>query len=133
MSKPVTALGCALVAALVSAPDADAAGCVEVKTASGKVYCIIHNDNVVCRSPVGFQGSPDGQPDYLAAVDSNGAFRWIYSGGLGSCGTTPLELAYGSNQTINGWDIQAADNGTTYVNQSSRRGMFVSIESTHGV
>jgi Type I restriction modification DNA specificity domain len=35
-------------------------------------------------------------------------------GGLGSCGGTPLELAYGSNQTINGWAIQAAEYSTTF-------------------
>jgi hypothetical protein len=87
----------------------------------------------VCWSQVGFQGSPDGQPDYVAAVNSDGAFTWPYSGGLGSCGGTPLELASGSNQTINGWAIQAAEYGTTFVSESSARGMFVSIESTHGI
>jgi len=48
---------------------------------------------MACWSQVGFQGSPDGQPDYLASVDTGGAFRWIYSGGLGSCGGIPLCIA----------------------------------------
>jgi hypothetical protein len=75
MNRPLTVVGCAFAAAVICTPRADAAGCVEVKTVSGKVYCIIQNDKVVCYSQVGFQGSPDGQPDYLAAVDSNGAFK----------------------------------------------------------
>jgi hypothetical protein len=133
MRKPLAVLGCSLAAAQICAPHADAAGCAEVKTVSGKVYCIIQDVKVVCWSQVGFQGSPSGQPDYLASVDNNGAFRWIYSGGLGSCGGTPTELAYGSNQTINAWDIQAAEFGTTFVSESSARGMFVSIGSTYGI
>ncbi|WP_156746864.1 hypothetical protein [Mycobacterium sp. E2733] len=31
--------------------------------------------------------------------------------------------------TINGWNVQAAENGTTFLNESSEYGMFVSIEN----
>ncbi len=133
MSKSLTILGCSLAAALICAPHADATDCADVRTVSAKVICKVMPEQVVCWSPLGFQGSPSGKPDYLATVNSNGAFRWIYAGGLGSCGTPGLVLAYGSNQTINGWDIQAAEYGTTFVSESSARGMFVSIEATYGI
>ena len=82
----------------------------------------------------GFQGSPTGTVDYLAIVQSSGDFTWQYAGGLGNCGGADIAvLPYGSNQTFNGWNVQAAENGTTFVNQSSGHGMFVSVESTHPI
>ena len=36
-------------------------------------------------------------------------------------------LPYGSDNTFNGWDVRAAEEGTTFVSNASGRGMFVSI------
>jgi hypothetical protein len=105
-----------------------------VRTVSGKVECILSSKSVACYASNGFQGSPTGNPDYLAIVQSNGDFTWQYAGGLGNCGGADIAaLPYGSDQTFNGWDVQAAENGTTFVNQSSGHGMFVSVESTHPI
>jgi hypothetical protein len=136
MRKPTyTAIGCALATALLSAPHADASPyCTQVKTVSGKVECILSSESAHCYAPSGFQGSPSGTPDYLASVASNGSFAWQQAGGLGNCdGANITVLPYGSDQTYNGWEVRAAEDGTSFVSTSSGHGMFVSIENVHSI
>jgi hypothetical protein len=82
-----------------------------------------------------FWNAPPPSPNgiYLANATSDGTFSWIQAGGLGSCGPSESTLPYGSNQTIDGWTVKADQSGTTFINQSSGYGMFVSIESTHQI
>jgi hypothetical protein len=131
----VGAIACALSLALVFNPFASASPyCSQVRKQSGKVECIIGSSSVSCYASTGFQGSPSGGVDYLAIVQSDGTFTWQNAGGLGNCdGANISVLPYGSSQVFNGWNVQASDNGTTFTNQASGRGMFVSIESTHPV
>ena len=130
-----TGIGCLTAATLVCAPSASASPyCTQVRTTSGKVECIIGSAAVHCYAESGFQGSPSGTSDYLASVTSDGAFAWQQAGGLGNCdGANVTTLPYGSDNTFNGWDVRAAEEGTTFVSNASGRGMFVSIQSTHAV
>lgn len=99
-------------------------GYVYIETKSGKTRCQISADNVGCESD--FSNSPvvDGQPANGVEVSSSGTSRWIL-GNLGAMPTTTLD--YGTYSAV-GWTIVADSTGTTFTNDGTSHGMFVSTD-----
>jgi len=120
-------------AVIAGAAAAHAEGCLNVRTVSGKVSCLVQTGGIYCAAgnAGGFQDAPaDAQGDtYLATVTPDGNFQWIRAGGTGSCGNVPYVLEYGVTQNINNWVVQSSQNGTRFTNANSGRGMFVSVEN----
>jgi len=126
-------VGAFLVAAVIAgAATAHAEDCLNVRTVSGKVVCLVKTGGIYCAADkAGFQNAPaDARgKTFLASVTSDGNFQWIRAGGLGSCGNVPYVLEYGVTQNINNWVVQSSQNGTRFTNANSGRGMFVSVEN----
>jgi hypothetical protein len=99
-------------------------GYVYIETKSGKTRCQISADTVGCESD--FSNSPvvDGQPANGVEVSSSGTNRWIL-GNLGAMPTTTID--YGTYSAV-GWTIVADSTGTTFTNDGTGHGMFVSTE-----
>jgi hypothetical protein len=130
-------------AALIAAPQAAAAGSAQyVRTESGKVRCLVTaNDQghgggpaVVCE-PSGFAQAPMGSwgtPDDLAAIHANGTFNWN-DGNIGGGGEpqNDVVLNYGQSYQMHGWTILPSSDGTTFTNNGTGHGMFVSIDNVN--
>jgi hypothetical protein len=99
-------------------------GYVYIETRSGKTRCQISADTVGCESE--FTDSPilDGQNANGVEVSASGSNRWVL-GNLGAMPTTAI--GYGTYQAV-GWTITADSTGTTFTNDDSGHGMFVSTE-----
>ncbi len=99
-------------------------GYVYIETRSGKTRCQISADTVGCESE--FTDSPvlEGENANGVEVSASGSNRWVL-GNLGAMPTTTI--GYGTYQAV-GWTITADSTGTTFTNDSSGHGMFVSTE-----
>jgi hypothetical protein len=120
-----------------------------VRTESGRVRCYVYiNDvghgggpSVVCsttsQDPAGFPQAPlSGTPGYrfnLAVVRANGAFNWDIGNIPGSREATAKDIVlnYGQTYRINGWTILPSFDGTTFTNDGTGHGMFVSIDNVN--
>lgn len=102
----------------------NANGYVYIETRSGKTRCQISADTVGCESE--FTDSPilDGQHANGVEVSASGANRWVL-GNLGAMPTTTI--GYDTYRAV-GWTITADGTGTTFTNDDSGHGMFVSTE-----
>lgn len=102
----------------------NANGYVYIETKSGRTRCQISADTVGCESE--FTNSPtiDGEQANGAEVSASGSNRWVL-GNLGAMPTTAI--GYGTYQAV-GWTIVADNTGTTFTNDSSGHGMFISTE-----
>ncbi|MCW1959510.1 MAG: hypothetical protein KIH64_013410 [Mycobacterium sp.] len=102
----------------------NANGYVYIETRSGKTRCQISADNVGCESE--FTESPivDGTHANGVEVSASGANRWVL-GNLGAMPTTTI--GYDTYHAV-GWTITADGSGTTFTNDGSGHGMFVSTE-----
>jgi len=102
----------------------NAAGYVYIETKSGKTRCQISADTVGCES--GFSNAPvvDGQPATGVEVSASGSHRWVL-GNLGAMPTTAIDYA---TYSAVGWTIVSDSTGTTFTNDASGHGMFVSTE-----
>ena len=80
-------------------------------------------DNVGCESD---SNAPvvDGQPANGVEVSSGGSSRWVL-GNLGAMPTTTID--YGTYSAV-GWTIVADSTGTTFTNDGTGHGMFVSTD-----
>lgn len=99
-------------------------GYVYIETTSGKTRCQISADTVGCESE--FSNSPivDGQHANGVEVAASGSSRWVL-GNLGAMPTTTI--GYDTYQAV-GWTIEADFDGTTFTNDDTGHGMFVSTE-----
>jgi hypothetical protein len=103
---------------------ANEAGYVYIETRSGKTRCQISADNVGCESE--FDEAPviDGQKATGVEVSASGSSRWVV-GNLGAMPTTAI--GYSTYRAV-GWSIVADSTGTTFTNDSTGHGMFVSTD-----
>ncbi|TQR82361.1 hypothetical protein D8S82_32515 [Mycobacterium hodleri] len=127
--EPVTEFWSAAATALPS-PDYSAEQLV--RTASGQVRCQVESGEVVCEraSIDGFPQAPTsgtGGHWNLATITSGGEFHWNIGNLGGVDPDTDIVLDYGSTRRINGWMIEASNEGTRFINDGSGHGMFVSI------
>ena len=107
----------------VLAPNAN--GYVYIETRSGLTRCQISADTVGCESE--FTDSPtiDGQPANGVEISAGGSNRWVL-GNLGAMPTTAID--YDTYQAV-GWTIVADSTGTTFTNDGTGHGMFISTEA----
>ena len=147
IAHAVTVATLALACAVVAAPIAGATGGQYVKTQSGKVQCVVYA-NYPGTSPSGTLHVPPGsiamcestrdggfrQAGYsLAVVDSGGNFSFQCCANLvGSAPVDFLTMNYGQSYNLNGWTIAASEDGTTFTNNATGHGMFVSMENVYG-
>ena len=119
--------------AVASAPVASAAEYEYVRTMSGAVRCVISSEHVGCErtSIDGFPGAPRSQSGpgnvNVAGVDADGTFDYS-EGNIGSPDGGDMVLDYGRAVEINGWTVMPSFDGTHFTNNSTGRGMFVSID-----
>ncbi|HKV17603.1 MAG TPA: hypothetical protein VJR50_01130 [Mycobacterium sp.] len=132
--KRAFALGAMTVAAaVVTAPMASAAEYEYVATVSGAVRCVISSEHVGCErvSADGFPGAPPSQSGTgnfnVAGVDGDGTFSYS-EGNIGIADGGDIVLDYGRAVDINGWTVVPSFDGTHFTNNSTGRGMFVSID-----
>ncbi len=99
-------------------------GYVYIETRSGKTRCQISAENVGCESE--FTDSPivDGEHANGVEVSASGSNRWVL-GNLGAMPTTTID--YDTYHAV-GWTIVADETGTTFTNDSTGHGMFVSTD-----
>jgi hypothetical protein len=120
-----------------------------VRTESGRVRCYVYTNDVsqrggplvVCsttsQDPTGFPQAPlSSTPGYhfnLAMVRANGAFNWDIGNIPGSPEATAKDMVlnYGQTYRINGWSILPNFDGTTFTNDGTGHGMFVSIDNVN--
>lgn len=99
-------------------------GYVFIETKSGKTRCQLSIQDVGCESE--FTDAPiiDGLHANGVSVTSDGQVRWV----VGNLGDIPaVTLDYRTYRAV-GWTIEADSAGTRFTNDSSRHGMFVSVD-----
>lgn len=102
----------------------NSSGYVYIETKSGMTRCQISADTVGCESQ--FTDSPviDGERATGVEVSASGSNRWVV-GNLGAMPTTTI--GYDTYQAV-GWTITADSTGTTFTNDGTGHGMFVSTD-----
>ena len=100
----------------------NAAGYVYIETKSGKTRCQISADTVGCESDFSDAPAVEGQPATGVEVSASGSNRWVL-GNLGAMPTTAIDYA---TYSAVGWTIVSDSTGTTFTNDASGHGMFVS-------
>ncbi len=103
---------------------ANANGYVYIETRSGKTRCQISAGNVGCESAFADAPVTDGQPATGVEVSASGSNRWVV-GNLGAMPTTTIDYA---TYSAVGWTIVADTGGTTFTNDGTGHGMFVSTD-----
>lgn len=103
---------------------ANEAGYVYIETKSGKTRCQISADNVGCESDFADAPVYEGQKATGVEVSASGSNRWVV-GNLGAMPTTTID--YATYRAV-GWSIVADGSGTTFTNDSTGHGMFVSTD-----
>lgn len=99
-----------------------------IETKSGKTRCQLNEQEVGCEAA--FTDSPEieGMPANGVRVSRSGHISWV----LGNLGDIPaVTLDYRSYSAM-GWTIDASMDGTRFTNDSTGRGMFVSVEGVEG-
>ena len=99
-------------------------GYVYIETTSGKTRCQLSADTVGCESDFSDAPVVDGQPATGVEVSASGSNRWVL-GNLGAMPTTTIDYA---TYSAVGWTIVADSTGTTFTNDSTGHGMFVSTD-----
>ncbi len=99
-------------------------GYVYIETKSGKTRCQISADTVGCESEFADAPVLEGQKATGVEVSASGSSRWVV-GNLGAMPTTTI--GYATYQAV-GWSIVADSTGTTFTNDSTGHGMFISTD-----
>ena len=102
----------------------NANGYVYIETKSGRTRCQISADNVGCESDFSDAPVVDGQPATGVEVSASGSNRWVL-GNLGAMPTTAIDYA---TYSAVGWTIVSDSTGTTFTNDATGHGMFVSTD-----
>lgn len=103
-------------------------GVVFIETKSGKTRCQLDEQEVGCEAA--FTNAPeiDGSAANGVRVSARGQISWV----LGNLGAIPaVTLDYQTYSAV-GWTIDASAQGTRFTNDSTGRGMTVSIEGVEG-
>lgn len=105
-----------------------------VTTESRAVRCMVGPTNVVCQrnSAEGFPDSPiiDGSRGNIVSVTTAGVFKRSGGNIPGAYENDPrldTVLSYGQASNFYGWTINPSVDGTRFINDQTRHGMFVSI------
>lgn len=99
-------------------------GYVFIETKSGKTRCQINEAEVGCESA--FTDSPEieGMPANGVRYTAEGQLAWV----LGNIGAIPAVTLDYRTYSAQGWTIDAREDGTTFTNDRTGRGMMISIE-----
>ncbi|WP_077077862.1 hypothetical protein [Mycobacterium numidiamassiliense] len=105
----------------------DQNGYVFIETKSGVTRCQINKDTVGCEAP--FTNSPlqDGEHANGVSITSSGAVQWV----LGNLGAIPTVTIDYKTYDAQGWTIKATEAGTSFSNDHTGHGMFVSVEKVN--
>jgi hypothetical protein len=135
--------------ALEAIPSASADDNQSVRTESGKVRCFANaNDQghgggplVVCQTSApantGFQQAPlTTTPGFhmdLAVVRATGAFNWDDGNIPGNATALARDVVmnYGQTYRMNGWTVLPSSDGTSFTNDGTGHGMFVSVDNVN--
>lgn len=99
-------------------------GWVFIQTKSGKTRCQLSTGEVDCEAP--FVDAPvvEGIPATGVRLTAGGQVEWV----VGNLGDIPaITLDYRTYSAV-GWTIQAGEDGTRFTNDTTHRGMVVSVE-----
>lgn len=99
-------------------------GFVFIQTKSGKTRCQLDDQEVGCEAA--FTNAPeiDGAPANGVKLSAGGELSWV-QGNLGAIPAVTLDY---QTYTAVGWTIEADENGTRFTNDSTGRGMVISVE-----
>lgn len=100
------------------------AGYVYIETRSGKTRCQISAANVGCETQFTDPPMVGGVPATGVEVSAGGSNRWVV-GNLGAMPTTTI--GYATYSAV-GWSIVSDSTGTTFTNDDTGHGMFVSTD-----
>lgn len=102
----------------------DENGYVFIETKSGMTRCQINKDSVGCEAP--FTNSPmqDGEHTNGVHINTAGKVQWV----LGNLGAIPTVTIDYRIYDAAGWTIDATKEGTSFKNNATGHGMFVSVE-----
>ncbi|VEG51357.1 putative lipoprotein LpqJ [Mycolicibacterium aurum] len=99
-------------------------GYVFIQTKSGKTRCQLDEQEVGCEAA--FTNAPEinGAPANGVRLTADGDLSWV-QGNLGAIPAVTLD--YRTYSAV-GWSIDADENGTRFTNDSTGRGMVISVE-----
>lgn len=103
-------------------------GVVFIQTKSGRTRCQLDQHEVGCEAA--FTNAPEvrGSPANGVRLSAGGQISWV----LGNLGNIPaVTLDYRTYSAV-GWTIDANASGTRFTNDSTGRGMVVSVEGVEG-
>lgn len=103
-------------------------GVVFIQTKSGRTRCQLDQQEVGCEAA--FTNAPEvrGSPANGVRLSAGGQISWV----LGNLGNIPaVTLDYRTYSAV-GWTIDANASGTRFTNDSTGRGMVVSVEGVEG-
>jgi type V secretory pathway adhesin AidA len=99
-------------------------GYVFIQTKSGKTRCQLDEQEVGCEAAFTNAPDVDGAPANGVRLSADGDLNWV----LGNLGAIPaVTLDYRTYSAV-GWTIDADENGTRFTNDSTGRGMVISVE-----
>jgi hypothetical protein len=102
----------------------DNSGYVFIETKSGQTRCQIDERSVGCEAPFTDTPMQDGVRANGVNLTADGSVRFI----VGNLGDIPVVTIDYRTYSAAGWTIDATSDGTRFINQRTKRGMFVSIE-----
>ena len=110
------------------APNAN--GYVFVETKSGAIHCLLDTNHVACEAAFTNAPTVSGERAHDFGFTRDGNIQWV----IGNLGLLEgrYTLDYQTYQAL-GWTIAADQSGTTFTNNGTHRGVFVSIDDVRTV
>ena len=103
-------------------------GFVFIQTKTGKTRCQLDEQEVGWEAAFTNAPDVDGAPANGVRLSSGGQISWV----LGNLGAIPaVTLDYRTYSAV-GWTIDASEDGTRFTNDSTGRGMVISVEGVEG-
>lgn len=103
-------------------------GFVFIQTKSGKTRCQLNEQEVGCEAAFTDPPEIEGMPANGVRLSPSGQISWE----LGNLGAIPaVTLDYRTYSAV-GWTIDASEDGTRFTNDSTGRGMVISVEGVEG-
>lgn len=103
-------------------------GVVFIQTKSGKTRCQLDQQEVGCEAAFTDAPEVNGSPANGVRLSAGGQISWV----LGNLGAIPaVTLDYQIYSAV-GWTINASREGTRFTNDSTGRGMTISVEGVEG-
>lgn len=103
-------------------------GYVFIETKSGKTRCQLNAQEVGCEAAFTDAPEIEGTPANGVRLTADGRISWV----LGNLGAIPAETLDYRTYSAVGWTIEADVDGTRFTNDSTGRGMVVSVEGVEG-